>query len=111
MDSYTWKSTVTPDIWAIDATVANLAGSWYMFFSAMSPNNLQSLYAARMSNPWTITGGYSLISEPTLSWEREGAPVNEGPAVLTNGSRVWMTYSASYCKLFSFGLFCPSRLF
>ncbi|KAL5529831.1 hypothetical protein ACEPAF_6088 [Sanghuangporus sanghuang] len=97
MDPYTWRTSIIPDIWAIDATVANLAGSWYIFYPAFSSNNLQGLYAVRMSNPWIVTGSYSLISEPTLSWETEGMPVNEGPAVLVNGSRVWMRYSASYC--------------
>ncbi|EJD01761.1 Arabinanase/levansucrase/invertase [Fomitiporia mediterranea MF3/22] len=97
MDAYSWKSTIIPDVWAIDATVANLANAWYIFFSATSPNGLQSLYGAKMANPYTVTGSYSLISEPTLSWERDGAAVNEGPQVLINGTRAWMTYSASYC--------------
>ncbi|KAL5527989.1 hypothetical protein ACEPAG_6790 [Sanghuangporus baumii] len=65
MDSYAWRSTIIPDIWAIDLTVDKFAGSCYIFFSAFSPNNLQSLYVARMSNPLTVTDagwtdGYSL---------------------------------------------------
>ena len=97
LDSYTFKTTLVGDVWAIDATVAEILGSWYLFFSGQGPDG-QSLYAAKLSNAYTLASGYNLISAPTLSWEQEGAPVNEGPQVLVNGSNIWLTYSASYCE-------------
>jgi GH43 family beta-xylosidase len=66
-------------------------------YSSFSPSNLQSLYIAPMTNAYTL-GARTLISQPTLAWETVSLPVNEGPQALINGSRVWLTYSASACE-------------
>lgn len=88
------------DFWAIDATVLEYGGSRYLVWSGR-PNQqalTQNLYIARMTNPWTLEGNAALISEPTLAWERNGHPVNEGPQVLINPQgKVFLTYSASSC--------------
>lgn len=88
------------DFWAIDGTVLEHNGNHYLIWSGrpnLSMQN-QNLYIARMSNPWTLEGEAVMISQPELSWERNGGPVNEGPQVLKNSEgRVFVVYSASGC--------------
>ena len=36
-----------------------------------------------------------MITNPELPWERIGYNVNEGPAVLKHGGKIFVTYSAS----------------
>jgi len=54
-----------------------------------------SLYIAEMLNPWTIKGDPVCISSPEFSWEQQLFWVNEGPAVLIQNGKVFITYSAS----------------
>ncbi|MCY0925325.1 family 43 glycosylhydrolase [Streptomyces sp. H27-H1] len=85
--------------WAIDASLLRLGGNLYMTFSAFSPqDNLQSLYIAPLSNPWTASARGTRISAPTLAWERQDGAVNEGSFALQRGGRTFLTYSASHCN-------------
>ncbi|MDQ3440443.1 MAG: glycoside hydrolase family 43 protein, partial [Planctomycetota bacterium] len=102
--SYTLKGqiSVPSNRWAIDGTVFEHGDKDYFIWSGRRYSsggsdfdNDQSLYIAEMSNPWTLSGSRVAISHPTLSWERNGHPVNEGPQILKNGSDVFLTYSAS----------------
>lgn len=87
------------DGWAIDASLLRLNGALYMTFSAISPqDNLQSLYIAPMSNPWTASAHGTRISAPTLAWERQDGAVNEGSFALQRNGRTFLTYSASHCN-------------
>ncbi|MEV6303497.1 family 43 glycosylhydrolase [Actinoplanes sp. NPDC051861] len=106
MGPYTYKGALVlmpNNGWSIDGSVMTVGGVNYFVFSAFNNNSgfenggLQSLYVSRLTNPWTPAALGSLISEPTLSWERQGNPVNEGPFVLQRGGRTFLTYSASYC--------------
>lgn len=88
------------DFFAIDGTVFTYNNKLYFIYSGhpSATNTTQNLYIARMSNPWTLETGRTLISSPTLSWETLGAPVNEGPEIIKNGAgRVFLIYSASGC--------------
>ena len=67
------------EVWSIDATILVLSSGNYLVFSSFQ-GSLQSLWIAEMTSPTTVGDAY-LISEPTLSWETEGAAVNEGPGV------------------------------
>ena len=92
----------TADRWAIDASAFQYNGKTYLIWSgwADTVNVAQNIYIAQLSNPVTITGQRVLISAPTLSWEKQGAPpaVNEGPEALINPSgQLFLTYSASGC--------------
>ncbi len=106
------------DRWAIDATIleptpAN-GGKMYMVWSGWEgdKNGVQSIYIARMTNPWTIEGKRTRISTPEFAWEKVGdldaydgrtvqelphVDVNEGPEVLEHGNRVFVVYSGSAC--------------
>jgi GH43 family beta-xylosidase len=54
-----------------------------------------NLYIAPMRDPVTIDGPPVMLSKPEYDWETRGFWVNEGPAVLRHGQRLFMTYSAS----------------
>lgn len=104
------------DNWAIDGTVLEHGGELYFLWSGWATRRVTTetacIWIARMDNPWTITAGSPrvMLSQPELPWERiwQNPPewnhginhecyVNEGPAVLTRGKRVFIAYSASGC--------------
>lgn len=89
---------VTPwETFSLDASTFVHAGVRYLIWAQQPPGTAvnSSLYIARMSDPWTITGTPTLLSTPTYSWETVGYKVNEGPSVIIRNGRVFMTYSAS----------------
>ena len=100
------------DKWAIDASVFEDSGKLYMIWSGWEggENGTQSIYIARLANPWTVGSKRTRISTPEFPWEKVGdvdpavlpgnpphIDVNEGPEVLIHGGRVFLTYSASAC--------------
>lgn len=101
----------TPDDrWAIDGTAFEHGGQLYFVWSGWvgAQNKEQSLYLCRMVNPWTCVGERVIIARPTLPWERHNYDPNaqnprnhiyviEGPALLSRGEHLFMTYSASGC--------------
>jgi GH43 family beta-xylosidase len=99
MGPYTYKGRLmdSSDTWTIDGGILQLDGSLYFMFSAFQ-NNLQSLYIAPMSNPWTISGARVLISQPEYDWEMSGGTVNEGPVMLQHDGMTFIVYSASACS-------------
>ncbi len=88
---------VTPlDTFSLDATTFEHNGVRYLAWAQNDGvNSGTSLYIARMSSPWTITGTPVKISSPTYAWERRGHNVNEGPAVIKRNGRIFMAFSAS----------------
>ncbi|MGW0760708.1 family 43 glycosylhydrolase [Streptomyces sp. NPDC002814] len=82
---------------SLDATTFVVNGVRYLAWAQRDPsvNNNTDIYLARMANPWTITGTPVMLSRPTHSWETVGFKVNEGPAVIQRGGKVFMSYSAS----------------
>ena len=96
------KVSSATDKWAIDASEFDYNGQSYLLWSGWpgDVDGQQNIYIAKLSNPYTITGDRVLISTPTYSWERTGAPptVNEGPEILKNSNgKTFLTYSASGC--------------
>ncbi len=106
------------DKWAIDATILEpssaTGGKMYMVWSGWEgdTNGVQSIYIARLKNPWTVEGRRTLISTPQFAWEKVGdldatdgrtiqdlphVDVNEGPEVLQHGDKVFIVYSGSAC--------------
>ncbi|GAA3465366.1 hypothetical protein GCM10018963_73790 [Saccharothrix longispora] len=80
---YTYRGVLDlmPDNgWAIDGAVLKLNGALYFHYSAFHADGLQSLYIAPMSSPTSVSAHGTRISAPTLAWERQGQPVNEGPS-------------------------------
>lgn len=93
--SYSYLATLT-NTWGIDGSIVRFS-SWgnYFVWSCMS-NSLQSLCIAPLTSPGKI-GATKVLSTPTQSWEKNGAPVMEGPAALYYGGKTYIAYSASYC--------------
>ena len=100
------------DKWAIDASVFEDRETLYMIWSGWEgdENGVQSIYIARMKNPWTIEGARARISTPEYPWEKVGdipsyllpgnpphIDVNEGPEVLKHEKKIFLIYSASAC--------------
>ncbi|MFF7160469.1 family 43 glycosylhydrolase [Streptomyces sp. NPDC008086] len=85
------------DTFSLDATTFVHNGTRYLSWAQNDPavGAGTNIYLARMANPWTITGSPVMIARPTHAWEKVGAIVNEGPAFLQHGSKVFMTFSAS----------------
>lgn len=84
------------------------AGETYMFWSSHrvgAPDRSvvaeegvgQSLWVARLENPWTVAGSGIQISQATYPWEMATGPVNEGPSVIENAGKLHVVYSASGC--------------
>jgi GH43 family beta-xylosidase/putative hemolysin len=96
MGPYAFKSEPQGTGWNIDGSYLQVNGSLYLLSSAFEGSN-QNMWIAKMSNPWTTSGTKVLLSNPTYSWETQGAPVNEGPVVLQRGGKTFLIYSASFC--------------
>lgn len=96
--------------WGIDGTIVDVP-RWGKYFvwscMAASPTvgeeDLQSLCIARLVTPTSI-GPFSTLSQPLEEWERVEIPVNEGPAGLYHGGRVWIAYAASFCKTIDYAI-------
>jgi GH43 family beta-xylosidase len=105
------KLSTPDDRWAIDGTVFQHQGQFYLVWSGWegTENGRQDLFIAKMSNAWTTTGPRVRISTPEFPWEKVGdiakpgpddkphVDVNEGPQPLIRNGRVFIIYSASGC--------------
>ena len=56
---------------------------------------ISNLYIAEMADPLTLKTPQMLLASPSYAWERHEFWVNEGPAFLDGGERVFVTFSAS----------------
>ncbi|MBW0000253.1 MAG: glycoside hydrolase family 43 protein [Verrucomicrobia bacterium] len=84
--------------WAIDGTLGRDArGRLFLLWSGWpGPRpGPQNLYIAEMSDPATVKEARTLLTEPGEPWERRGAPVCEGPALLQRNGVTCVVYSAS----------------
>jgi len=85
------------DSFSLDATSFHHQGkNWYLWAQkdpAIAGNS--NLYLAELENPWTLKGPPVMLSKPEFEWECRGFLVNEGPAVIVHGGRLFVTYSAS----------------
>ncbi|RSO05718.1 hydrolase [Streptomyces sp. WAC 05379] len=104
MGPYTYKgsptgSNLTPGGWLIDASLLRANNRLYLVGSGFVDGSTQSLVIAPLSNPYTLASStFTVISGPTLDWERSGSAVNEGPEPLYHDGRTFLTYSASSCQ-------------
>lgn len=83
------------DTWAIDGTLLVHSTGTYLVYSSWDGSN-QCLWISKLNTP-TSVGNTVKIATPTYSWEKVDAAVNEGPAFMYHGGRIFMTYSASNC--------------
>ncbi len=92
------RTTVEGDIaftdFSLDHTYLRHNGQDY-FLWAQKTDNISDIFISRLENPWTICTPAVKITRPEYSWELHGFPVNEGPAVLKHGGKIFVTFSAS----------------
>jgi GH43 family beta-xylosidase len=88
--------------WAVDGTILDFEGKRYFVWSGWEDErDIQWLYAAPMSNPWTISGNrVRLCDNDDYQWERvgesmQGRGLNEAPQILQRNGRIFLVYSAS----------------
>ncbi len=106
------KVSDASDKWAIDPSAFEDQGRLYVIWSGWEDdeNGTQSIYIARMKNPWTVEGPRARISTPEYPWEKVGdvdqkiqpgdpphIDVNEGPEILKHGDKIFLVYSGSAC--------------
>ncbi|QQQ79917.1 family 43 glycosylhydrolase [Saccharothrix sp. 6-C] len=94
MGPYSFKADLG-STWELDPSILQHNGKLYLMGSAM--DGTQSLTITPMSNPYTLSGSRRTISQPTLSWERQTAAVNEGAEPLYHNGKTMIVYSASAC--------------
>jgi GH43 family beta-xylosidase len=82
---------------SLDATTFAHQGVRYLVWAQRDPAipGNSNLYIAVMDTPWSIIGSPVMLTKPEFGWEQEGFLVNEGPAVIHRGERVFISYSAS----------------
>lgn len=97
MGPYTYKGSPMPDSWNIDGTYYQTDKGLYLLWSEWVGDE-QSLFIAKMSNPWTLSGDKVRIGRPEFDWEKSGMKVNEGPEVLQRNGKTFIVYSASFCN-------------
>ena len=82
----------------LDGTVLEHRGQRYFLYAGYGdfPEHGSALYIARMRDPVTLEGEEACLTIPEFDWERQGGmPINEGPAILKRGGRIFAIYSAS----------------
>ncbi len=82
---------------SLDATVFENRGKRYYVWAEKVGvgKQISNLYIGEMETPWQLKTVQVLLSTPDYDWERAGFWVNEGPAVLKHGGKIFLTYSAS----------------
>ncbi|MBN2063153.1 MAG: family 43 glycosylhydrolase [Sedimentisphaerales bacterium] len=96
-------ATQTNNRWGIDATPLEMNGKLYLIWSGWNgyDDDIQSLYIAEMSNPWTvITNRVKITDNDTYAWERvsnnpDNKGLNEGAQILRKGDKIFVIYSCS----------------
>ncbi|ODM95234.1 Extracellular exo-alpha-(1-_5)-L-arabinofuranosidase [Orchesella cincta] len=86
------------NIYAIDGTVLQYGPQKDLYFiwtGFPEPPGSMNLYIARMENPMRVIPPRTLLRTPTMDWETHGYPVNEGPFIIENAGRTFLTFSAS----------------
>jgi len=82
---------------SLDGTVFENKGEHYFVWAEKvgTGKQISNLYIARMESPFKLSTVQVMLTTPDYDWERVGFWVNEGPAILKHGGRIFLTFSAS----------------
>lgn len=85
------------DTFCLDATTFAVDGVRYYVWAQKDPDikGNSNLYIAKMKSPWQLATAPVRLTRPEYDWECSVIPVNEGPAVLMHGNKIYLTYSAN----------------
>lgn len=85
------------EAFSLDATIFENKGKYYYIWAekvSVGPQ-ISNLYIAEMESGYQLKTVQVLLTTPDYDWERHGFWVNEGPAVIHHGGKIFVTYSAS----------------
>lgn len=85
------------EAFSLDATVFENKGKYYYVWAekvSVGPQ-ISNLYIAEMESPCKLKTVQVMLTTPDYAWERVGFWVDEGPAVIHHGGKIFLTYSAS----------------
>lgn len=93
---YTYEGLLLPETPAIDPTIWQnpFTKELYIAWSQFDEEG-QSIYIAPMKDPTKVGYPRIRISKPEYDWEKNGAPINEGPEFLYRDGKLFLIYSAS----------------
>jgi len=85
------------EAFSLDGTVFENNGDHYYVWAEKVGvgRQISNLYIAKMESPYKLATVQVMLTTPDYDWERVGYWVNEGPAVLKRGNKIFLTYSAS----------------
>lgn len=85
------------EAFSLDATVFENKGKLYYVWAEKTGvgKMISNLYIAEMESPCKLKTIQVLLTTPDYDWERIGFWVNEGPAVIKNDGKIYLTFSAS----------------
>lgn len=80
---------------SLDMTRFECNGKHYVAWAQNGGNSNVYLATVDPEKPWKTTCKAMLLTKPEYEWEKVNIPVNEGPAVMIHGGKVFLTFSAS----------------
>lgn len=97
-DEWTYAGMLNTARPGLDGTVMEHRGKRYFLYAGYGdfPEHGSAVYIVRMKDAVTLEGDEVCLTWPEWDWERQGGmPINEGPAILRRGGRIFVVYSAS----------------
>ena len=80
---------------SLDMTPFECNGNHYVAWAQNGGNSNVYLATVDPEKPWKTTCKALLLTKPEYEWEKVNIPVNEGPAVMIHGGKVFLAFSAS----------------
>lgn len=82
---------------SLDATIFENKGKYYYVWAEKVGvgKMISNLYIAQMETPTKLKTVQVMLTTPDYDWERHNFWVNEGPAVIKHGGKIYLTFSAS----------------
>ncbi len=80
---------------SLDMTHFECMGKHFVSWAQNGGNSNVYLAEIDPDEPWKNKSPHLLLTKPEYDWERVNIPVNEGPAVMIHGGRIFLAFSAS----------------
>lgn len=80
---------------SLDMTQFECGGKHFVAWAQNGGNSNVYLAQINPDKPWKTVTPAMLLTKPEFDWERVRIPVNEGPAVMIQGDRIYLAFSAS----------------
>lgn len=80
---------------SLDMTQFECGGKHYVAWAQNGGNSNVYLAGINPNEPWKTLTPAMLLTKPEYDWEKVRIPVNEGPAAMIHGGRIYLAFSAS----------------